>query len=111
MPCEAIVGAYCAPGIICTRGRHRGRRLRSNRLTARALLDRVDAFGIKSNVILDRGNRSVRCFVSPDSGDGTISAGGNAKVSAVAVVGAVGSVVRSLEQRQVHVLAWNVLDL
>src|ERR1700692_1709735 len=85
-------------------------RLRSNRLTARPLLDRVDAVGIESTMILDRGNRSVGCFVGPDSVDGAISASGNAKVSAVALVGAVGGVVRSLEQRQIHVLARNVLD-
>ena len=79
-------------------------------LAARPLLDRVDAVWIEGEIVPDGRYRRVRRFIGPDSVGGAHTAQRNAVVCAVALVGAVGGVVRSREQRHVDVLARDVLD-
>src|ERR1700720_3174968 len=78
-------------------------------LAARLFFDRVDAVGIERDMVLDRGDRRVGLLVGPDGIDRALATGRNAVIGAVALVRAVGDVVRSLEQRHVDVLARDIL--
>src|ERR1700724_3525166 len=78
-------------------------------LAARLLLNRVDAVGIERDMVLDRGDLRVGLLVGPDGIDRALATGRNAVIGAVALVRAVGDVVRSLEQRHVDVLARDIL--
>src|SRR6202035_5182838 len=80
------------------------------RLAARSFLDGVHTVGIESDVFLDRGDRGIGRLIGPDGVDRTLAPQRDAVVGAVTLVRAVGGVVRPLEQRGVHVLAWNILD-
>src|SRR6202166_716995 len=80
------------------------------RLAARSFLDGVHTVGIESDVVHDRSNRGIRRLIGPDGVDRTLAPEGDAVVGAVTLVRAVGGVVRPLEQRGVHGLAWNILD-
>ena len=80
------------------------------RIAHRPFLDGVYTVGIESDVVPDRGDGAVRRLIGPDSVDRTLSPRGDAVVSAVTLVWAARGVVGSLEQRGVHVLAWNILD-
>src|ERR1700730_8504238 len=79
-------------------------------LASASFFDRLDAIGIKSEITLDGGNGRVRFLVGPNGIDRALPADRNAEISAVALVGAVGGVIRPLEQREVDVLPGNVLD-
>src|SRR6202163_1503151 len=83
---------------------------RGKRLAARPFLDGVHTVGIESDVVPDRGDRGIRRLIGPEGVDRTLAPQGDAVVGAVTLVRAVGGVVRPLEQRGVHVLAWNILD-
>src|SRR3984893_17758987 len=78
-------------------------------LAGRQLLKRVEGGGIERNMGLDRGDRHVGLLVGPDGIDRALATGRNAAIGAVALVRAVGDVVRSLEQRHVEVLARDIL--
>src|SRR5207253_6904532 len=55
----------------------------------------------ESDVILDRGDGCIRCLVGPHRIHRSVAAEKNAVVSAVALVGAIGVMVRSFQQRHV----------
>src|ERR1700730_6065947 len=61
-------------------------------------------------MVPNRGDRGIRRLIGPDGVDRTLAPQRDAVVGAVTLVRAVGGVVRPLEQRGVHVLAWNILD-
>src|SRR5437660_8077520 len=74
------------------------------------LLYRIDAIWIESDVILDRGDGCIRCLVGPHRIHRSVAAERNAVVSAVALIGAIGVMVGSFQQRHVDILLRDVLD-
>jgi hypothetical protein len=52
----------------------------------------------------------MRLFIAPDGIDGACVADGNGEVAAIALIRAVGRVLRPLQEPHVHVLARNVED-
>ena len=74
-----------------------------------AFFDGVDAVWIEGDVVLDGPDRGVRRFISPDGVRGALATGRDAEVVAVAFVRAVRRVLGSREQRQIYVLARDVL--
>src|SRR5258707_1475120 len=61
-------------------------------------------------MVPNRGDRGIRRLIGPDGADRTLAPQGDAVVGAVTLVRAVGGVVSPLEQRGVHVPAWNIVD-
>ena len=61
-------------------------------------------------MILDRGDGCIRCLVGPYRVHRSLSAERNAVVGAIALVGAIGVMVRSFQQRHVDILLRDVLD-
>src|ERR1700730_18692607 len=59
---------------------------------------------------LHRGDSWIRCLVGPYLFNRSVAAERNAVVSAVALVGAIGVMVRSFQQRHVDILLRDVLD-
>ncbi len=70
----------------------------------------VDAIGIEGQVVLNLGNSGVRSLISPHRIGGAHPSRRDAVVSAIALVRAVGGVVRPLQERHVDVLARDVLN-
>ena len=64
-----------------------------------AFLDRVDAVGIKGEMILDLGHRRKRLLVAPHRVVGAAAAGGDREIAGVALVGAIAAVGGRREQR------------
>ncbi len=73
-------------------------------------VDRVDAIGIKREVVLDRGDRGEWCFVRPHGVDRALPACRDAVIVAVTFIGAVGTVIGPFQQRHVDVGARDVQD-
>jgi hypothetical protein len=69
------------------------------RLVARLLLDGVHMIGIESDVVPDRGDRGIGRLIGPDGVDRTLTPQRDAVLGAVALVRAVGDVLRPLEKR------------
>ena len=74
------------------------------------LLYRIDTVWIESDVILDRDDGCIRCLVGPRRIHRSVAAERNAVVRAVALVGAIGVMVRSFQQRHVDILLRDVMD-
>src|ERR1700687_4620217 len=68
-----------------------GRRLTAAPASGGGLfVDGIDAIGIEGEMIPDRGDRVKRRLVGPDRVGGPLTAGRNAVIGAVALVGAIG---------------------
>ena len=79
-------------------------------LTTWTLFDRVDAVGVEGEMVRDRAHRRVGILVGPDGIDRAFPAERNAEIGAITLVRTIGRMIRPLEKRHVHVLAWNILD-
>ena len=75
-----------------------------------SFFDRVDAVGVEGEMIFDERHRRVRRLIGPHGVRRTIPAERNAEIGTVALIGAVGSVFRALEQRHVYVVAGHVVN-
>src|SRR4030095_783084 len=82
----------------------------SGNLAFLMFLDRIDATRVEGNVVLDRSDGRIRRLIDPDGILRSMSADRNAVVGAVALVGAVGTMVRAFQQRHVDILSRDVLD-
>src|SRR3984957_12426452 len=79
-------------------------------MRSRLLADLVHTVRIEGDVLLDPCHRFKRGFIRPHRIDGTISAGRNAVVGSIALVGAIRRVFATREGRHINIRARKILN-
>src|SRR6185295_411538 len=73
-----------------------------------SFVDRIDPVRVEGEIIFDDQHCCEGSLIGPHSVGRTVSAEWNAEIATVALIGAVGGVLRAFQQRQGHVLAGHV---
>ena len=72
--------------------------------------DFIDSVGIEGDVSFDPRNSRIWVLVRPNSIDGFLSTVGNAVVTAIAFIRAIGSVIGPFQLRKIDIFTRNVLN-